>query len=462
MAITVSKALFLDKTPLFGDEALYCYLGTTYHTQPFSEALSLTINYWKDAPGLIWLNAINLLIFGQSQPIEVCRFTSVLFSAFSAGVFYLFTGLLINNPSIRFWSLVFLLLNPLSFFFDRTSLMDPPQVFWMLLYLYFSLKYLKDSNFAALIISLFSYVAMFTTKFNALINIPIVIGLNYWNRAVYRLRIRYYVLLVMVVFVSLMLSVRYTHIWETVFYHVDTPLSLRLLVGRIITNLRIMLSWYRQFFTPLVLPFLLLGTWHLYRKKQTIIVWIFLSIIGFYAVVSINLFPRYLLLTVPFIALIVGYSAYSSFGRMLLGVLIVIFIFNGYRVIMEPSKALLAQETRYEYFEDWGSGIGTKQAIEYFVSTLTNQVFIVVPTDLEGLFRIITMHYAPQLHAQLIFFRDATELRTMLETKRELPIFIIATPYHEWITTVLRDFSAPMIYATNKTQRNSILIYANN
>ncbi len=463
MVITISKALFLDKTPLFGDEALYCYLGTTYHTQPFSEALSLTINYWKDAPGLIWLNAINLLIFGQSQPIEVCRFTSVLFSAFSAGVFYLFTGLLINNFFIRFWSLVFFVLNPLSFFFDRTSLMDPSQVTWMLLYLYFSLKYFKTSNPTSLIVSLFAYIAMFITKFNALISIPIVMGFNYWNRTVYKIRLNYYLSLAVMVAISLAFSVRYTHIWETVFYHVDTQQNFWQLIVRSIANLRIILSWYRQFFTPFFIPLLFLGTWHLYKKKQMIIVWILLFIIGFYAVVSINLFPRYLLLTIPFVALIVGYSAHSSFGRIMLGVLSIIYLLNGYQVITDPNKALLAHETRYEYFEDWGSGSGTKQAIDYFsTTTLKKETLIAVPTDLEGLFRIIKMHYAPTLPAQFAFFRKTTELQEILETKRDQQIFVIATPYHEWITIVLHSFSFPMIYATNETRRNSILIYESN
>jgi len=41
--ISVSKIVFLDKAPFFGDEALYCHLGYNFTQQSFVSALNTTV-----------------------------------------------------------------------------------------------------------------------------------------------------------------------------------------------------------------------------------------------------------------------------------------------------------------------------------------------------------------------------------------------------------------------------------
>ena len=456
---TLSKLLFLNSVPLFGDEALYCYLGYLFTIKPFGYVFSIATQIWKDSPGLLILNAINFKIFGQSHPIEICRLSSVISSFISVAIFYLFIRLFSAEKRVHLAAIAFLLFNPFNFFFDRTSLMDVPLVAFLLMFLYFSLRFLQRDRLFFLIASLFSFVCMFFTKINSLVIIPVVVWISVRDRELFQLRLRYFLSLAMVSALSLFVTIRYTNIWDTVFYHVGVPLNIFQLVSRFIQNMRIMASWYRQFLTPLIFILVGIGAWHMMKKKHGALVFILPFFLSFYALVSINLFPRYLLFTLPFLALLVGFSVYTRIARFLFIAMMVAFISSDYYVLMNSNKALLAYETRYEYFFDWGSGIGTQKALMYLSSLNEEKIVLLVPTDLLGLFEILKMEHTPKTPIQFEFFSDTTVLENLLRKKREEKIYIVSTPYHEWITKILTDFPAIILHTTDGFDRNSIILY---
>ena len=98
--VAAIKLLFLDRTPFFGDEGLYCYLGYQMQ-QGWGVFWRETIFVWKDAPLLPILNGWALLIPGLS-PIFACRGTVVVMAAIGA--------LFLWGITRNWWVLIFYIL----------------------------------------------------------------------------------------------------------------------------------------------------------------------------------------------------------------------------------------------------------------------------------------------------------------------------------------------------------------
>lgn len=458
---TVAKITELTRTPFFGDEALYCYLGLKFIREPFWNALSTAVNYWKDAPGLLLLNAISLRIFGQTNPILSCRLTGVFSSLVSGTTFY-YALKFINIPDrVRITALLFLLINPFSFFFDRTSLMDTPLLTFILFFLVASVVYLKHGSTWRLGMALFGYILAFLTKFNAVIILPLVLVVS--RIATHRAYRRIFATgLVLTTILLVVASYLYTNVWETVFYHMDTNnLSLESNLIRMFKNLKAIIVWYSEFLTPATLFILVWGIVNAVRRKHYYAFTSLIFLILFYSVVSGNLFPRYLLITLPLISLLVGYVAYSRLGFATIMVLLIIFSIRDMRIVMTPNSAPIARHTKYEFFEDWGSGIGTEKLFKYF-KTRPGQMphALLAPTDLEGLFSIEKEMQVPKTSVILVFYRDTSDIENYLLTSGNKKIYLATTPFHErFVDYVNKISNTTKILETNGMERNSILLY---
>lgn len=456
------KSLFLDTTPLFGDEALYCYLGYRLYSNPFLQAFDITVNHWKDAPGLPLMNAINFGIFGQSYPIQTCRFVSVVASFVAGVVFLQLVRLFTSNKRVWFASLAFFLLNPFSFFFDRTSLMDAPLVSFVLLFFYFSLIFFKKGKVIYLLLALVSFVFMFFTKFNSLLVLPVIFSFPLLQPQRYRFRRSYYVLVLAALSIVVWMTAYFTKTWETVFYHINDSRNLFSVLSKIAQNIRLITSWYAQVLTPLALVLIFFGFISAFAKKLYSLAFTLPFLVLFYAVVSQNLFPRYFLFTLPFIAILIGFAVRSRWGMLGFLVLMLTFIWGDFQIIFNPYKAPLAHETRYQFFTDWSSGIGAKKAVEYFSKQSKYKPFkVLVPIDLQGLFSMTKLAYVPESVFTYLFFPDKNTMIQLLENYSDSNIFIVSTPSHNWVLEAIMEIDyIQKLYKTNGNERNSIFIYS--
>lgn len=455
---TFLKASYLDLTPLFGDEALYCHLGYLLATKPFIPALDYAVNHWKDAPGLLLADALSLRLLPFLSPILACRLVPVFFSMLSAFVLYAIVQLLIPDKRVHLLTILFYLFNPFNFFFDRTNLMDVPLVFYSLLFFYLSLSYLKGGSRKKLIFLSVSFIFMVLTKFNAFLMIPpVFIFLVLWLKR-FRYAKTYLLTILFISMIIVFLTFFLTQIWETVFYHTSKSFSLSDIFLRPLFTMKLMLSWYRQFLTPWGLLLILVGIHYGFRLRLSAIVFTLLWFLLFYAVVSETIFPRYLLMTLPFMALLVGLNAPKKFLLAISLILLVFYFTNDVKILANPKEASLATEVHYEYFDDWSSGAGMKMLIYYLEQTPKERSVILIPSDYEGLWYITKRSYAPLLTiSEEIFSKEDIDVNLNKHAKEK--ILIIATPYHDWIEKNLESRRKNLIFASNGFQRNSILLY---
>ena len=456
--ITGLKALFLKRTPLFGDEALYCFLGLKFLNTPLASAWKYGTIFWKDAPGLLLLNALSLKLFGQMNPIFACRMTSVICSGFSAIVFYRIAIFISKNKKASLIATILLLLNPFSFFFDRTSLMDAPLVTFILLFLYFSLRFLKSGKWRYFIGTILALILMFMTKFNSLLILPYTFYLMYGQDFNTAYKKKYLFSVFIITGILIFYTAATTKIWETVFYHVDSSLALEDLFTRTERNIKLIMSWLAQFLSLPILGLFFWGFLEGIKRQKTNIVLISPFFFLIYAVTSLTLFARYLLFILPFFFLTISFVESRRIGKLLLYGLLIYFIWNDSLILISPEKAALAKEVKFEFFQDWGSGIGTQILFKQLLNFSGISSKLIIPIDLLGLVSISNIAYAPNYKIETITVSNSTELEQLLKNKEQY--LIITTIQHEWMNKPLSLYkNTKLLFTTNSRQRNAVLLY---
>ncbi len=321
---------------------------------------------------------------------------------------------------------------------------------------------MEKGNFKLLVLTMISFLAMFFTKFNSLIILPWLVLVILMKKNQKTFLIHYILTLGVLVAGVVLTTYFFTNTWETIFYHVNTSLNFGDLILRFIKNTKVMLTWYSQFLTPFSFILLVIGVYFAYRRNYLRIIILVPFVILVYAMVLQNLFPRYLLLTLPFIALIISLSSLSKVGMKALVILIIAFVVNDYLILTKPDMAKIAAQTRFEYWQDWGSGVGTNKLINYLGQNSNFENAIVfIPTDLEGLFVITKQQYQPNAKIDFEFVNNREDFINKLSNSEKKNTYIVSTPFHENLTQTIKQIkSSKLIYTTHGTARNSVLLYA--
>ena len=153
--VTLVRFINLLKTPVFGDEGLYCYLGYQINHLPPPDSVNLVVNFWKDAPLLPLLNAIALKLFPFAPPLWTCRAAVTVISGMGAIILFSLGG---------WWAFFFYSLNPFSFFVDGTILMEPVLNVAILAFMAATLAAMKQSTKLSLTLAAFSTGLVLTAK----------------------------------------------------------------------------------------------------------------------------------------------------------------------------------------------------------------------------------------------------------------------------------------------------------
>lgn len=430
------------RTPVFGDEGLYCYLGYQINHLPVKDSANLVLNTWKDAPLLPVINAVALKLFPSFAPLWTCRAVVTIISGLGAtGVFWL--G--------GWWAAGFYLFNPFSFFLDRTILMEPVLNTTLLLFLAISLWAMKRGTKISLASTAITTILMLIAKQTGVLVLPLPLVWALFQRHKFPYLKQASAVIVITAAGMIGLALTTTKLWDTAAMHTTTAISL----VRIKANLWLMANWLIQYWSWWIIPVIILG----WRWK-----WVLTAayLILVFATVGWTLFPRYLLIVVPFVALLAGQAAKNPVGKALLITLLVIFVRRDMTILFEPERAHLAQETSYQFFQDWGSGLGTKTALDWLKDQQFNsQTVLLVPQDIQGLWVMSQLSFAPQLNLSTKFYTTDASLLNQIEAYRNRPILLIATAHHGQLVNLIKQkYVTNRLLATNGDNRNSVTIDA--
>ncbi|MBI2009907.1 MAG: phospholipid carrier-dependent glycosyltransferase [Candidatus Chisholmbacteria bacterium] len=452
------KLVNLELVPLFGDEAAYCFWGTKVSHFGLVNSWEAMVSQGKIAPVLPFLQSIAWLVLPQLRPVFLCRGVSVILSAATSFLVFWLTLKLSRRPLVGWAAMLFYLLNPFSFFTDRTSLLEPALNFFVLVvtslvWLAVTRKQLKLLLFGVI----FLLVAVLT-KLTALLIIPGLMGIVWFSPL--RLKQRWLVLGgLFLASLGLWWLVNFIGQWAVFGYHAHTGFELSGMMRRSASNLYLTRSWYEQYLTAGFFIVTLLGAWRLFKERQY--GWLIFPIpmVVTYILLADSYFPRFLLLTLPFLAVMVGYAVRTRVGQVILAIMLVIWMANDWQMIVRPAQARMAREDHWQFFEDWTSGVGTKAASEWL--TQKGPVGIVVlPEDLLYRMEIHSLENKIKQNFSFLPIRDEDDLKKKMKAGALDDAILLTTTHHGWLqATFGSQYSLQPVYASHGDTARSVLGY---
>jgi len=460
LLITFFGLIQINQTPLFSDEAYYCHISEQFSQSSFFYNWNLAVNQFFVAPLVLIVQGFSLKITpSQVSPIAACRSVSVFAGAISAFAIYLLMKELTKNRFTQLAAGFFVLLNPFSFFANRTSLQEPTMVAFVSLTTYLLVK--SKRNFRLFIAALITFGLAFLSKITALIALPGMLWLSFRSAGnqVWQKQIPKTLLLIVTVTIMFFWSYQYTNLWDVVGYHTNKDVNLAQVTKRFWTNMHLSKSWYQQYLTPLFFVSALLGSWQLFKKKQYQWLFFLASIIILSAISVDSYFPRFLLITLPFWAIIIGFSTKYRIGKLVLALMLVVYAINDWKIVYSPAAAKLASEDYFQFYQDWTSGKGVRSALG-FVSLNSTPIFLLVPADLSYSFRLQQKSYYPDAEIEFIVISDRETLSSLAKTDDSSNMLIAITSHHNWLRQLAEsEFNLEQIYSTHDQTSKSVHLF---
>lgn len=398
------------------------------------------VNFWKDAPLLPVLNAAALKLFPFVPPLWICRAAVTITAGLGTVILFSLGG---------WWATLFYIFNPFSFFLDRTILMEPVLNTTLLLFLTISLWAMKRGTKISLASTAITTILMLVAKQTGILVLPLPLVWALLERRQFPYLKQVSAVIVITAMGMIGLALTTTKLWDTAAMHATTAIS----IARIKVNLWLMANWLIQYWSWWVVPVIILG----WRWRWLLTLAYFILV---FAAVGWTLFPRYLLIVVPFVALLAGQAAKNSVGKTLLITLLVIFVNRDITILFEPERARLARETHYQFFEDWGSGSSTKVALEWLNDQKLNpKTVLLVPQDIQGLWTMSQLSFAPEVNLATKFYTNDKNLIGQIQPSRDRPVFLVATAHHRQLLNLVNQiYTTERLLATHGDNRDSVTI----
>ena len=439
-----TRLINLLNIPIFTDEAIYIRWAQIGLNDPAHRYISLTDG---KQPMLTWLMYPMLKIF--SDPLFAGRFVAVLSGVLTVIGIYLLTRELFNKKTAVL-ACAFYIISPFTLIYDRLALMDSllsTSAVWslylqvllikkrrldvgLLLGLVMGLGLLTKSSAYFFILHLPFSLLLFnfsaTKKFSSLSK---WLGLAFLSTTIS-----------MVIYNSLRLSPWFyiinlkNHVFILSFSEfLKHPFEL--FKGNLIGLLG-MLTGY------LTLPlsvFIFLGSlWSFLQKDKKILLLSIWFIFPFFSLAAfgIVIFPRFTLFMVIPLLIIAAYlfekSARSilKYNKYLLLILLLIVSFSirqSYLIMFDPVKTNIPSTDRNQFFDDWPSGYGVKDVINY-LRKQSEAGKIVVGT--EGTFglnpAVYEIYLGTNKNVEIHGFWPVSQVpQLLLNTSRQYPTYLI-------------------------------------
>ena len=378
----ISRVVNLLEVPIFTDEAIYIRWAQIGLNDPAHRFISLTDG---KQPLFTWLMYPFLSIF--TDPLFAGRFVSVLSSMLAVSGIYFLAKELFNRKTAVFACILYLI-SPFALLYDRLALMDSLLSALLVWCLYFTVMLTRYSRLY------FSFMLGITAGFGLLTKSSAAFGLyllpfslllfnfsekNNLNKLLKWAVFSFLSIIIAQIIYNLLRLSPYFYIIEQKNYSfimtfdefIKSPLRIFL------PNLNGLTGWLFSYLTIPVAVITIINLIISIIKVKRIIFLLFLwFIIPFLALAFLGkvIFPRFILfMTMPLLIIAADcLSRFYSFARIRMKyayIVILLILAQSFYIslvlIVKPVNADIPLNDRNQFFDDWPSGFGVRQVVDY-------------------------------------------------------------------------------------------------
>lgn len=394
----LTRSINLTALPIFTDEAIYIRWAQIGGQDPNWRFISLTDG---KQPLFPWIMMVSLRLF--ADPLLAGRIVSV-----SAGALTLVGLVMLSYELFRSKKIILIvafmyILSPFSLTYDRLALYDSLSAALAIWSLYFSILLVRYRRLdVALLLGMSLGAGMLnkTSGFIALYLLPIILILFDFHHKRWKQRLLHWVGLAFVslvisqlIYGILRLSPFFHMIAQKDFVFVHPFRNFYFLYPFFLGNLRGLLDWLIGYLT---IPIVFLALFSLaFRKKSMILLFLyyFLPLIGL-AYFGKVLYPRFILfMSMPLLPL-AAYSFYHIFSvlrsrwyKNFFSLIVFLpSVWASYVIITNPMYAPIPYADRGQFIDDWPSGYGVKESLEFLRGEAKKGAIAVYTEGTFGLF----------------------------------------------------------------------------
>lgn len=390
----LSRFINLTIIPVFADEAIYIRWAQVMRAESSLRFLPLSDG---KQPLFMWLVIPFLKIF--KDPLLAGRLVSVSAGFGTMIGVFLLSYLLFRKLNLSFFTSIFYLISPFTFFFDRMALSDGLLSFfgvWFLVFVVWLARKIRlDLAMIAGIILGLALITKSPAMFFALLlpatiilidgkikNLPIHLAklVVFWG-VVYFFGFAIYNILRLGPEFQ-MIAIRnkdYVFPINEILKHPLNPFN---------GNFKDSISWFWILLTPLTFILGLVGIVVAFGRNRKeallLLIWLMAPLLAQCAIAKVST-SRYFLFLIPLWLVFSAYSLeiiFTSLKNKVLTtlILIIIFFFPAYQMMLltvHPSLVWLPEKDRNGYLEIWTSGYGIKEASLYLRKVAESQKVLI-------------------------------------------------------------------------------------
>jgi 4-amino-4-deoxy-L-arabinose transferase-like glycosyltransferase len=391
--------------PIFTDESIYIYWAKLIQTTHAQWFISLTDG---KPPLLVWMTAILLQIFPQKWYLLAGRLPSV-FSGFLAVVaIYKLAVLLFKSKKAGYIAMLLYIFSPFTFLYDRMALYDSLLCSMLLWAVYYAFKTAQTlSVYDAIKWGFFIGLGFYSKAPAILYEVlaPIIFLLNTPFKMLTKKYKTYALIIGAAVLTGEIINntQRFSHVYDAAAIknaQFQEPLSeiLKDPLRLTISNLHAFSDWIIHYYTLPLFLFGIVSFFVVTIKKPRIgislvLLWL-IPLIAF-SVFGREIFPRYILFTLPYMLLSITFVFTLLFKKSILqkSITIILFLFLlalplqfDYYLVTNPAKAPMPETDYKQYVSEHPSGYGVNEVIAYINNALKNGPVTLVTEGTFGLY----------------------------------------------------------------------------
>jgi len=390
--------------PIFTDESIYIYWAKVIEDTQSQFFISLTDG---KPPLLIWMIAFLLRILPSDLYLLAGRLPSVLSGLLALIAIYKFTELLFSSRRAAVIAGLLSIINPMTLFYDRMALFDSMLTATLLTSVYFAVQTGKTRSLRdAILWGIFLGLA-FLSKPTALVFLPLTVFAVFVLLPITKMkkdwkRLGLLSLLAVLIGEGMNNLQRISNAYPAMLRknaQFQQPIAELLKNPLLLTfgNLKGFFSWTIEYMTvPLFVFGLTAFLYGFYKKSREVfllfILWFAPLIL--LATIGREVFPRYLLIVVPYFLIIVAYLVDSlleikklRYGIMLLLVVILFPLLSfDYFILTAPSRAPLPLADANQYIFQHPSGYGLETVYDFILEKSKSQKITIVTQGTFGLY----------------------------------------------------------------------------
>jgi 4-amino-4-deoxy-L-arabinose transferase-like glycosyltransferase len=413
------RLLFLEKLPIFTDEAIYVRWAQIAFRDSNWRFISLTDG---KQPGLVWAAIVFMRFI--DDPLLATRFVSVVFGLTTMIGLWFLSWELFRNKHVSFLTSFLYVCYPFAQVYDRMALYDSMVGSFYIWALYFSILLVRKVRLDlayTLGIIIGGGILTKSTNFFSIYLLPVTLLLFDWKKTARSKRLARWVLFAIVAFIvslGLYNVLRLSPFFQMVATKNATfvyPLSEWLrtgdLIGRLLGNTKGLGMWLTQYLKPTYI-FLIIASWFVakqYTKEKLVLFLYFLAPFGALIVFGRTIFPRFVFfMSLPLLVL-AGVGLYAIAEKvdtlvkkngslfrnavkiLVVGAFVSLSLYTSIQFAYDPVNAKIADADSNQYVNSWSAGWGVKESIEFFnkeskdkkIFVATEGTFGLMPASLE-------------------------------------------------------------------------------